>query len=384
VELHGLDGGLEGAAVEQFADDVGDIMSLGGQEQQQLATAGLQAIMDWARLHQMKQNASKTQALTYRRDESAVGQVFAPVVYAEEGGVGPLPPVQEVCHRDCTVGHQHLGSARDLGVWQDPHMAFKDHMRKVIAGGKMTSAWLLRSFRSREVRVLLLLLKSIIVPKMEYACLVWSPSTVGAIQEMEQVQKSFTANMRPFRHRHRRSCPQRCMLRTTRSYHERLERLRIYSLQRRRERYHCIYAYHIITGWVPRPKGFQFHETSRHGIRVEPMVAPHGTPTSLRRMMDNSPVSRMARSWNAMSSFLKGVSSFQCFQDWKKALTTWLSRVQDHPYGPWPGSNNTLAEQARFAKGADEAAAEDAQMARLLEGLMTQGLDHDQVDAPPP
>merc|ERR1712082_255832 len=95
------------------------------------------------------------------------------------------------------------------------------------------SGMLMRTFITRERNVMLQLFKTYIRSRLEYCSIVWSPTTQEDINKIERLQKSFTANidgMEKF------------------NYHERLKELKLYSLERRRERYLIIYAWEQIEG----------------------------------------------------------------------------------------------------------------------------------------
>ena len=69
--------------------------------------------------------------------------------------------------------------------------------------------------------------------RLEYYCSVWSPIAQGDINKIERIQKSFSSKidaMEGF------------------DYHKRLKELRMYSLERRRERYLIIYAWQMLEG----------------------------------------------------------------------------------------------------------------------------------------
>ena len=69
---------------------------------------------------------------------------------------------------------------------------------------------------------------------MEYCCIVWSPVSHKWIYELEKVQKSFTSRINGMEEL---------------DYHERLKKLNLYSLERRRERFMIIY------GWSKKRQG---------------------------------------------------------------------------------------------------------------------------------
>ena len=65
------------------------------------------------------------------------------------------------------------------------------------------------------------------------------------------------------------------------NYHDRLKRLKIYSLERRRDRYTILYIYKIIIGTVPNP-GLQYTNYERHGIKVTPKFKRNSVVQSIR------------------------------------------------------------------------------------------------------
>ena len=68
---------------------------------------------------------------------------------------------------------------------------------------------------------------------MEYCCIVWSPVNKKWIYELEKIQKSFTSKINGMEEL---------------DYHERLKKLNLYSLERRRERYLIIYGWQQLEG----------------------------------------------------------------------------------------------------------------------------------------
>ena len=83
---------------------------------------------------------------------------------------------------------------------------------------------------------MLTLYKSLVMSRLEYASQLWSPYLLKHVYLIEKVQRAFTKHISGM-----------CFL----SYSKRLEVLKLYSLQRRRERYDIIYVWKIIEGLVP-------------------------------------------------------------------------------------------------------------------------------------
>ena len=101
---------------------------------------------------------------------------------------------------------------------------------------KSKIAWVLRTFQSRHRIPMLTIWKSLIMCHIEYCSQLWSPSAVGATQSLELLQKAFINRIDGI---------------SGLSYWDQLQELKLYSLERRRERYQIIYTWRIIEGQVP-------------------------------------------------------------------------------------------------------------------------------------
>ena len=113
---------------------------------------------------------------------------------------------------------------------------FKHHILQTIDSAKQQSSWVLRTFKTRAEIPMLTLWKSLVLPKLEYCSQLWCPLRVGEIQRIEIIQWSFI-----------RKIKQQKPL----NYWETLAKYKLYSLQRRRERYRIIYAWKILEKLVP-------------------------------------------------------------------------------------------------------------------------------------
>ena len=98
------------------------------------------------------------------------------------------------------------------------------------------------------------LFSSLVIPHMEYCCQLWSPHLLGDIRRLEAVQRSFTARIAEIGHL---------------SYWDRLNRLKLYSLERRRERYIIMYTYKIIQGLVPNFEDQRFSIKTQFSVRMD-------------------------------------------------------------------------------------------------------------------
>ena len=98
--------------------------------------------------------------------------------------------------------------------------------------------------------------KSLVLPILDYCSQLWCPTKQGHIQQIEAIQKSFTNKIK---------------LDRKYDYWDRLSKLKLYSLQRRRERYRILYIWKILKNQVPNLScegdgGIQkLHTNSRNG-----------------------------------------------------------------------------------------------------------------------
>ena len=118
-------------------------------------------------------------------------------------------------------------TVKDLGVLMSDDCTFKANIDKVIEKAKNISSWVLRTFKTRQEKPMLLLFKMMILPVLEYCSVLWSPKDVGSIQKLESVQWSFVRKI---------------WSNVESDYWQRLKSFNMYSLQRRRERYRIIFG----------------------------------------------------------------------------------------------------------------------------------------------
>ena len=124
----------------------------------------------------------------------------------------------------------------DLGISMSSNCTFDLHISNLYRRCSNLAGWILRTFTMRDPHLMLTLFKSLVLSRLDYASQLWSPYLLKHIYLIEKVQRAFTKHITGIRNF---------------SYSKRLEILKLYSLQRRRERYSIIYAWKIIEGLVP-------------------------------------------------------------------------------------------------------------------------------------
>ena len=148
---------------------------------------------------------------------------------------------QPVYNNDVREEIDHTLLVKDLGIYLSSDMKFDQHVRTVINKGKKLSGWILRIFSTRSPSIMMTLLKQLIYPTIEYNSVLWSPTENSLIDPFEAVQKNFLRQI---------ITP---TLARNSDYWDRLQHFKLYSLQRRRERYAIMYAWKVIHNIYPNP-----------------------------------------------------------------------------------------------------------------------------------
>ena len=152
---------------------------------------------------------------------------------------------------------------KDLGVYISSDLSFDYHIAAIAKSAQQVSAWILRTFLTREKRVLKVLLQSLVVPKCEYASVVWSPFDKKNIDVLENIPRRFTSRILEYQTLDRELDMWVCTI----SYKDRLKDLKIYSLERRHRRIIILYAYRVIIGLLNFPWLESYLE---RGIKLRP------------------------------------------------------------------------------------------------------------------
>ena len=206
-------------------------------------------------------------------------------------------------------------------------LSWSCHIATVVTKARSVSCWVLSVFKSRSCEVMMTLYKSLVRSHLEYCSPLWHPSRIGDIEKIEDVQREFTRRIN--------GCH-------SLNYWERLSKLKLYSLQRRRERFILITMWKILYNQVPC-MGIRFRPESRLGIQaVIPSLTTQGRASN-RRLFDESFSFIGPTLWNSLPS---EVSTLQSFSGFKSKLDKVLQGVPDQPpvTGYSRAHGNTLPE----------------------------------------
>ena len=208
--------------------------------------------------------------------------------------------------------------------------------------------WVLRPFKPRGLVNMRILLKSLVVPKLEYACPVWSPTDKGSINLIENVQKQLTRKIREFLVWEGNYGSWLCQT----PYWDRLKALHIYSLQRRRDRYLFILIYKMVAG-LHAPVGFSQNDirsSGRRNISITPVYSKGGRKRKwVQTLQHHSFAAQAIRLFNVLPPELRVIhASVDVF---KSRLDGWLVTVPDEPDTPnrtTAAPSNSLVDQVTY------------------------------------
>ena len=217
-------------------------------------------------------------------------------------------------------------TARDLGILVSSDRSWSPHIEQTAQSARKMASWVLSAFADRTPTVMLTLYKSIVRSRLEYCCPVWNPVKISDIQKQENVERCFVRKIAGLKDM---------------NYWERLKKLKMMSLQRRRERYCIIQVWKIFNGHAPNDVQMQFKTHSRLGIKALIPRINTIAQISVRSDYDSSFGVRAAQLWNILPS---DVSQLNLLESFKIGLCRFLEQFLDTP--PIPGytavNNNSL------------------------------------------
>ena len=204
---------------------------------------------------------------------------------------------------------------------------------------------LMRTFSIREREPMIKLFNSYIKSKLEYCCVIWSPSPNGknqnGINVIEKMQQAFTKNIEGLENL---------------DYHQRLKKCNLYSMERRSERYMIIYAWQVLEGKKTDVLGLQT-KLSKIGPKRSIQLGDikkyrldrTRIDTAIQTKILSSPMRKMERLFNCIPGHIRDIKE-RPTEYFKKQLDEWLRGVPDQPKcgvytGRCEGTSNSIAVQ---------------------------------------
>ena len=291
---------LSHSKVRLFADDSRLSKPLKNPGDVSLLQQDLNHVLDWAKSNNMLLNEDKFELLQHHTSSRNFAyQLALPFVIDENSYIANNTSIQPSDH------------VTDLGVIMQQDLSFSLHISDMVKRARNKLSWVLSVFKSRSELVVGTLYKSMVRPLLEYCCVVWNPTKLSEIAFIEGIQRTATFKVSEI---------------SDLNYWDRLKRMKLMSLQRRRERYMIIYMYKIWQHRVPNDIGIVFYNNQRLGMKARiPPVPPYRYQLS---RYDGS-FSVMGPSlWNLLPKHINCISNFNTF---KQKLDEFLLSYPDQP-----------------------------------------------------
>lgn len=160
---------------------------------------------------------------------------------------------------------------------------------------------------------------SLVQPILDYCSQLWCPTQLGQIKLLEEVQKSFTRKINLDQHI---------------NYWDRLKALRLYSQERRRERYRIIYVWKVFENLVPSiahgDNGGILKLHARNGRTMSLPEVNNKVPSAIRKIRDSSLTVHGANLFNCLPKTIRNLSNCS-IHGFKSKLDCFLSSIPDEP-----------------------------------------------------
>ena len=302
----------QGTTASSFADDTRVQRGISTPEDCCTLQADLKKVYDWATQVNMHFNGDKFESFRIWPNPSNAPQYDY---------LGPNGEIIEV-----------KSTLKDLGVYLSSDLTFKLQVEKAVASASKLAGWGLRSFRRRSLSTMKTIWNSLVQPKLDYCSQFWSPSDQESINRIEAVQKHFLSKLEGV------SCE---------NYWEKLKECKMYSQERRRERYILIFLWKISQGLV---QGYNMQFTSTHGRRGRtaiPCEIVRSSPALVRKARESSIGVKGARMFNLLPLYLRNMNC-ENVDTFKKNLDDFLLNVPDQPTVTGlgrPAETNSLLHQ---------------------------------------
>ena len=301
VLLGDIDANILSSFLSSFADDTRMARGLSGVSDASALQTDLEAVYQWAEDNNMSFNDLKFEVLRFGSDLT----LKLITSYTNPSGI-------------IIDSKEHV---RDLGVTVSADGSFREHIRKVCQSARNMCAWILRTFSDRREDLMLTTWKSLVLPILDYCSQLWSPQNKGDIQMIEDIQKSFTRKI---------------FLHGREDYWDRLQSLRLYSLERRRERYRIIYVWKMLENMVPNlttDNKITSNTSLRFGRKCDVPSMSRTASSRVQSIREGSLSVNGVQLFNVLPRQIRDMTNVE-LPDFKKKLDEFLATIPDEPLCP--------------------------------------------------
>ena len=309
IYLNDLSNEISGAEIQTFADDTKIVAKINTVDDKNNLQKNLDSVITWSQINNMKLNINKFELICHKsKTENKTLNLL---------NILPFSNSFNSYIATNSINIDPSSSVKDLGIVIDESLNWKLQIEVICKKSKQLSAWILSVFYTRDRLTMLTLFNALVRSRLEYCCEVWSPHQIQDIVKVEQLQRSFTHRISGMKDH---------------NYWDRLEILKIMSLQRRREKIIIIHLWKILNKVNPNSLEIQFREHSRNSsikAILKPLPKIRG---AVLTNYENSFIIYSAKLWNILPPNLTVIKSLNLF---KLKLDKFLSNLPDKP--PLPG-----------------------------------------------
>ena len=168
VMMIDIDHQLTSCTIATYADDTKIWGTVQNQEDAHRIQTDLTKLYTWASTNNMEFNTDKFEYLTFSKQE-------------------PSSPSQYTTSVGTDIALKT--NINDLGVTFSRSGKFQTHIATMVRAAQRLSHWVLRTFRTRDSHQMKILLKLLIIPKLEYASPLWYPTDRTGINLIRECPK---------------------------------------------------------------------------------------------------------------------------------------------------------------------------------------------------
>ena len=202
---------------------------------------------------------------------------------------------------------------RDLGIQMSDNGKFSSHIEFVCRKVQQKCGWIMRTFNMRNTFFMKFMWKSLVQGHIDYCSQLYFPTQSSELQSLENLLKTYTKKIPEVSHL---------------NYWSRLKHLKMYSQQRRAERYKIIYTWKILEGLVPNC-GIETETSMRRGRHCTvPITCGRQAVKSLREQSFQMAGPKL---FNSLPKYLREIRK-QSKLDFKEELDQFLAKLPDHPH----------------------------------------------------
>merc|ERR1712105_420890 len=171
IMISDIDENVKNCLVRSFSDDTRVNKKIGNNLDKEAMQKDLEAIYNWAEKNKIKFNENKFEQMAH-------GSLNEVTIDPHKNSNGEEIEIKE--------------TAKDLGVMATNDLMFKEHIGRITTSNKVIMGMLLRTLSTREREPMIRMFNSYIKSKLEYCSTVWSPIERKGINDIENIQRTFT------------------------------------------------------------------------------------------------------------------------------------------------------------------------------------------------